>query len=374
MPSHDTNSFDLPHPVLTKIGDANTEPTFATNLVNHIELNANAASVYSSRGDGLSGHLALTINTVDYESRCQGNLPFNKPVNPPTVPAHKDNTTEVDIAEDNRQHKALRLEFVLWHNVDAVPRNLLIAAVPAIFIAAKKNTVTGFSNVTCLELLTHLHNNYGKITEQELKDNVTRMRAQWNPPTAIESLFVQIEDGVSFAAEGNNETTKPTTLRWAFDIVAKTGHYDLACQEWRKFKLRFKAADRDMRSQETTGTDVYHGANAATSDATLLATTQAALAASNMQLAQAISQACLFSSSSGTNFSTETTTTRVSALTNLKKRPHAHCWTHGHTANLDHTSTTCQYPDDGHQVAATATNRMGGTNAIYVPHRPRPGR
>jgi Cys-tRNA synthase (O-phospho-L-seryl-tRNA:Cys-tRNA synthase) len=32
--------------------------------------------------------------------------------------------------------------------------------------------VTGFGNVTCLALLTHLHNNYGNITEQELEINV----------------------------------------------------------------------------------------------------------------------------------------------------------------------------------------------------------
>jgi hypothetical protein len=48
MPSNNTYSFNLPHPVLTKIGDANTEPTFTTILVTHIELNANAASVYST--------------------------------------------------------------------------------------------------------------------------------------------------------------------------------------------------------------------------------------------------------------------------------------------------------------------------------------
>jgi hypothetical protein len=65
MPSHDTNSFNLPHPVLTTIGDANREPTFATIIITHIELNANASSVYSARGDGLLGHLDLTINAVD---------------------------------------------------------------------------------------------------------------------------------------------------------------------------------------------------------------------------------------------------------------------------------------------------------------------
>jgi hypothetical protein len=193
MPFHDATSFDLLHPVLTKIDDANTEPTFTTILITHIKLNANAASVYSPRGDGLFGHLALTINAVDYELRRQGNVPFDKPVNPPTVPSHKDKAIEAEIAEQYWQHNALRIEFILWHNVDAVLHNLLITAVPGIFIAAKKNPVTGFGNVTCLKLLTHLHDNYGnygKITEQDLEDNMTRIRSQWNPPKAIRSLFV----------------------------------------------------------------------------------------------------------------------------------------------------------------------------------------
>jgi hypothetical protein len=135
------------------------------------------------------------------------------------------------------------------------------------------------------------------------------MGAHWNPSTAIESLFVQIEDGVAFTAECLDEPTKPTIIRWAYDIVAKTGRYDIACREWRqlnpdpstknwaKFKTHFKAADRDGRSQDTTGSAGYHGAhattNAATNTAALLATTQAALAASEIKLAQALSQACI---------------------------------------------------------------------------------
>jgi hypothetical protein len=52
MLPHDATSFDLPLPVLARIGQAKTEPTFAIILVTHIALNANAASVYSARGDG----------------------------------------------------------------------------------------------------------------------------------------------------------------------------------------------------------------------------------------------------------------------------------------------------------------------------------
>jgi hypothetical protein len=172
MPSNDAHSYDLPHPILTKSGDSNTEPTFASILITHIKLNANAASVYYARGDGILGHLALTINSVDYKSRSKGNVDFNPPVNPPASPTHTDNATESEIAEDNRKHTAVHRKFVLWNNVDAFLCILRIAAVPCIFLARMKNPLTGFGNVTCLELLTHLHNNYGNITEQELEADV----------------------------------------------------------------------------------------------------------------------------------------------------------------------------------------------------------
>jgi hypothetical protein len=168
------------------------------------------------------------------------------------------------------------------------------------------------------------------------------------------------------------------------------GRYDLACQEWSqfdpttttkdwaKFKLHFKAADRDMRSQETTLTTSYRGAHTATSDATLLATTQATILVSELQLSQAMSQASLSSSSRGSNCSIATATTQISAITTPDTRTHAYCWTYGNTANMEHSSPTCQYPYEGYQLATTAINMMGGTNSIFVPRRhpngPLPGR
>jgi hypothetical protein len=187
--------FNLPHRVLTRIGDTNTEPTFATILVTHVELNANAASIYSTQGDGVHGQLALTINADDYKQRSIGGVALKVPTTPPAFTAHEDKASDAEIAEDNRQHKALLSEFVLWHNADAILRNLLIAAAPTIFLAAIHNPVTGFGNVSCLSLLNHLHDVYGNITEKDLEHNIQRMRTQCPPPTAIESLFVQIEDG-----------------------------------------------------------------------------------------------------------------------------------------------------------------------------------
>jgi hypothetical protein len=166
-----TYDFDLPHPVLTKIGDTNTKTTFATILVTQILLNANAALIYSTRGDGVHGHLALTTNADDYKHRSIGGAAFQVPIASPAFPAfpaHEDKATDAEIAEDNRQHKVLLAEFVPWHNADAILRNLLIAAVPTIFIAAICNPVTGFRNVSCLSILNHLHDIYRNITEKEL--------------------------------------------------------------------------------------------------------------------------------------------------------------------------------------------------------------
>ena len=43
-----------------------------------------------------------------------------------------------------------------------------------------------------------------------------------------------------------------------------------------------------------------------------------------------------------------------------------YCWTHGYSHNAAHTSATCSWPNEGHQVTATDTNRMGGNNGRYV--------
>jgi hypothetical protein len=162
----DVSSFDFPHPVLTKIGDNNTLPTFTSILVAHVEINANAASIYSARGDGLQGHLSLTIDATEYIKHRIGNKPFDPPMTPPAITTHLTTASDAQIAETNRQHKIQKEKFILFHNADTALHNLLIAAVPPIFIVEKRDPMTGRGNETVLQLLTYLHTTFGSISEK----------------------------------------------------------------------------------------------------------------------------------------------------------------------------------------------------------------
>jgi hypothetical protein len=87
---------NFPYPALTALGTTNTDPTFETMQVVQVQLNANAASIHSYRDDDVNGHLVLKITPVEYTLR--------PPTNHPDVPAHADDATSAQIAEDSRYH------------------------------------------------------------------------------------------------------------------------------------------------------------------------------------------------------------------------------------------------------------------------------
>ena len=172
-----TISANFPVPELTPLcPNATTAPTYATLQLAQTQLNANATSVPSSGGDGLHGHLALTITADAYEVISANHVPFLAPVQPPAQPAaHEAGVTAAQIADLNRVFDKDSATFRKYHDTDALLRNLLIAAVPAIFIRTLSDPVFGFANVTCLELLTHLRTTYGNITDLELEANKKKM-------------------------------------------------------------------------------------------------------------------------------------------------------------------------------------------------------
>jgi hypothetical protein len=130
-----TDAFTFPNSILTQVGDHSTEPTFATIQVVQVELNTNSTSIFLSRGNGINGRLRLVINAADYTSRIIDNVTFVAPPRPTAHPEHLPLSAAMQITETNRAHKALGVEFNVFHNVDKALRNQVIEGVPVIFMS-----------------------------------------------------------------------------------------------------------------------------------------------------------------------------------------------------------------------------------------------
>ena len=87
-------------------------------------------------------------------------------------------------------------------------------------------------NQSIRNLLMHLFENYGNITQLELEDNDTKMRALWDPNSPFDCLIQQLEDGQDYADDGGQPYTADQLLRIAYTLVFKTGLYFEDCKAW----------------------------------------------------------------------------------------------------------------------------------------------
>jgi hypothetical protein len=76
---------NFPYSVHTALGTANTDPTLETLGVVQVQLDSNAVSINSGRGDGVNGHLALTITMADYALCSLNHVAFKPPMNPKSM-------------------------------------------------------------------------------------------------------------------------------------------------------------------------------------------------------------------------------------------------------------------------------------------------
>jgi hypothetical protein len=155
-----------------------------------------------------------------------------------------------------------------------------------------------------------------------------------DPPYSHRSLIPPIQEWSLFRNRWSRHPyqTYAPPHRWAYNIIEKTGRFDIACREWRQmdpntkdwsfFKRHFKAADKDLRHLDTTGTDGFHGsAHSVQTTNTLLTTTQADLAASELALARALAQVSLSSESTAASAANISATTPATS----GERPRGYC-------------------------------------------------
>ena len=369
MTSEGAFQAHFPAPSLSPIGTLTSQPTYLTIETAQRELNANAISVHSYEGGGLHGHLTLTVTPAVYLNIA--GVPFEPPHAPTTEPVFlTDAPTAPQITEANRLLLSNQKTFRLYHDVDKALVRQIIAATPTIYLSALNDRMFGFSRVTCLQMLTHLKTRYGQVTMEMKDENMQRMSAAWQPPTPIDILFQQLEDGVYFAAAAQEPLVDTAVARLGYNIIVKTGLFTEACRDWclrqphrqsfADFQDHFRRMDNYRRITATTSATAgyqpaplpaaYHVSPSVFPSPTASVSTDnhlllAEIASLRAQLALAAISPAPFPPT-GRH---QTPATR------------GYCWTHGSSSNVLHTSASCSNPATGHQVNATNRNRMGGS-------------
>ncbi|KAI2512280.1 hypothetical protein MHU86_2156 [Fragilaria crotonensis] len=139
-------------------------------------------------------YLMLTITPAAYLA--MAGVPFVPPIAPPPAepvfPNHAPSSAY--ITESNPLRLICQKTFRLYHDVNkALICQIMLAATPAsIYLnaAPSNNCQSGFSRVImCLQMLPHLHKQYGKITMAMKDKNACRMTATWQLPTPIDRLL-----------------------------------------------------------------------------------------------------------------------------------------------------------------------------------------
>ena len=372
----------FPYPTISAIIG---EPTYESITAVARHLKANAASVHTELGGGALGHLALLMTPAVYATISL--VPYNAPGNPGPTPNLDAGGTAPVLSAIIRTHtENLRL-WRLHTNLDKALKQQLIGSVNRMYIRTLEDQHIGFANVSTLDLLQHLLQAYGRITEHALSTNDTKFKTPMDPSQPFESFITQLEDSIEYAAAGNAPYTTPQVLTTAYTLVFNTGIFTDACREWRRkpaadktwatFKTHFAEAHQDYRQTETTArTAGYHSANNAmttfgdalanlatttASDRTLMSELQATntellrqMALQTNQISQLRSQLAAPTSTpvSNTNSNQTRGKTRFNKNTN-------YCWTHGYDVADSHTSATCSHQKTGHKLTATKSDNMG---------------
>ncbi len=382
---------------LPTIGTARVAPTNESLTLFQDAINAQAAAIPSSANGDL-GHLGLVCKPTEYLTVSANNA-FVTPTDPGPNPTHQQGATAAQITENIRQHEITSNVYQTYCNAKTKLRNMIVKKVDDKYIQAHKHAITQYNRVDPLTLLDHLWTHYGNIESLDLTANETRMYADWNPPTSIETLWNQLQDGKDYARRGGEIIDDTVLVRKAYQIILKTGLFDYDCKEWRNkpavdktwpnFRTFFTAAVADQQKHNpTTRTAGY--ANAVKElvqqemeqmlqtimDADVPEVPSTAPPAPPTESPQSPSE-CANAAVSKEDISKMIAEAVAAAQQSNQGRrkpkvkqpmqgydddgvPITYCWSHGITKNLNHNSMTCSMKKEGHKDQSTLTNRMGG--------------
>jgi hypothetical protein len=334
-------TFVFPYETLTKIDG---EPTNATLYRLKQEIYANAMANDCPLGCGTRGYLGIIMPTEDYlalqredaaddDDDDEGEAPafvFKKPK--PT-----EDMNAATLQEERRQLRD-------YCAMDTRLRNQITDAIAPQYYSKLNKGELGIGRTSAKQLLAHLMQEYGTLTQRELNKNREELNAAWNIDKPIRELWDRITECQRVAKAGGTAISDVEAMFSALTVLDGTGVHSNYTSSWRqmyplqstwemdKFQEFFNNTEKERKERLTTKDVGY--ANAVMKGTTTPTTS---------------------TSTAPTNF--------VDAVTSKNIY---YCWSHGIHGNPRHTSVTCRSRAEGHKEEATLMDIMGGCTDVKL--------
>jgi hypothetical protein len=371
-----SDSFPFPHPTLTPIIGT---PTHLTLRPFFRQLYANARTVDSLRGGGMHGYLALVMSPQAYFALA--GEAFIVPTHPGANPVHPPAATGPQITEINRVYAAALADLVEFRKIHQLLKKQIFEAIEPLYLAELEDGAMGFADVSAATLVTHLTNEYGRITGDEKDANMASLDLPWNPDERLETVWTRLAHSQLIARDAGTPIPDDVLMRKTLRVIENTNVFADYAKRWherpeadqtfaelRKF---FGAADKQRRRHLTAQSGGFHGAFASTTLPPLANLNLSPPPAPLPMQPPANSALAATTASSPAATPTNRTTAPSSHINTTGGVQLFYCWTHGMGKNHAHTSSTCQRKAPGHQDTATYDNMLGGNDTLQ---RARPAR
>jgi hypothetical protein len=169
---------------------------------------------------GNHGHLTWTI-TAAQQYLMLTNIPFPQPVTLPPAPHIPLPISAAQASEIVWQHLEDKRAFAQYYDTDKALVQLIIAAKPIMYIKALSDNNYGYTDVTTLQLLTHLQTMHGTVTPVNCELNLAMMHSPWMTPIPIKRLFKQLKEGWRFAATNAKAIANSRLAQIGFQLMVK---------------------------------------------------------------------------------------------------------------------------------------------------------
>ena len=108
--------------------------------------------------------------------------------------------TAAVIGSLTRQHTEDTRVFNEYHSVDRACKKVLCTLIPKAYFRSFKNKYTGYVNVQCLKVLSHLWTTYGVLQDYDVQENDVKIKKAISDETLFKDSVDQIETAVDAVA------------------------------------------------------------------------------------------------------------------------------------------------------------------------------